>query len=68
MFAHCLPTHMVVLDPVLPAEMSLAELIELNPVYQFGKEMFTVTSPMDGKLNFTVVIFDNDTQGRLSCI
>ncbi|KAL5007073.1 hypothetical protein ScPMuIL_015879 [Solemya velum] len=61
-FANCLPTNMIVLDPVLPEEMSLAELIELSPVYRFGKQMFMVNSPSDGRHNFTVVIFGNDTQ------
>ena len=63
MFANCIPTNMVVLDPVLPSNMTLPELMKVNKKFQTATRMFGITSPTNEKLNFTVVEFEEEAQG-----
>ena len=62
MFSNCLISNIVVLDPILPGNMSLTKLQETSPEFSTARSKFKVTSPMDNK-NFTAVVFSTDDQG-----
>ncbi|XP_041367858.1 N-acetylglucosamine-1-phosphotransferase subunits alpha/beta-like isoform X2 [Gigantopelta aegis] len=60
-FSNCLPTTKVVLNPALPPSMNLTQFTSAFPAFSEVKAMYVVTSPADAKLNFTVLVFDNET-------
>lgn len=60
-FTNCLGTNMVILDPVLPKEMTLLKLSMTYKVFTKAETMFTVTMDTDANANYTVVLFPDDT-------
>lgn len=60
---------MVILDPVLPKEMTLLKLSMTYKVFTKAETMFTVTMDTDANANYTVVLFPDDTNSEnLQCI
>lgn len=60
-FTNCLGTSMIILDPVLPKEMTLLKLSLQYKVFVQAEKMFTVSMDTDANANYTVVIFPDDT-------
>ncbi|XP_062580822.1 N-acetylglucosamine-1-phosphotransferase subunits alpha/beta-like [Saccostrea cucullata] len=56
-FANCLATNMLVLDPILPQGTTLEDLASIKSEFSLASKTFTVTSPSISNLNFTVVEF-----------
>jgi len=55
---------MVILDPVLPKEMTLLKLSMTYKVFRNAETMFTVTMDTDANANYTVVMFPDDTNSE----
>ncbi|XP_076114277.1 N-acetylglucosamine-1-phosphotransferase subunits alpha/beta-like [Mytilus galloprovincialis] len=60
-FTNCLVTNMVILDPVLPKEMTLLKLSLVYKVFVQAEKMFTVSLDTDENANYTVIVFKEDT-------
>ena len=56
---------MVILDPVLPKEMTLLKLSMTYEVFTKAETMFIVTMDTDATANYTVVMFPDDTNSEI---
>ncbi|XP_048726912.2 N-acetylglucosamine-1-phosphotransferase subunits alpha/beta-like isoform X2 [Ostrea edulis] len=56
-FTNCLATNLLVLDPVIPPGTLLEDLTKLKSEFSQATKTFTVNSPSESNLNFTVVEF-----------
>lgn len=55
---------MVILDPVLPKEMTLLKLSLVYKVFVQAEKMFTVSLDTDENANYTVIVFKEDTNSK----
>lgn len=60
-FSNCLESNIVVLDPMLPSNMTFEQLQKVSHDFSSAKSKFKVTSPMDNK-NFTAVVFSTSDE------
>ncbi|XP_061181061.1 N-acetylglucosamine-1-phosphotransferase subunits alpha/beta-like isoform X2 [Saccostrea echinata] len=56
-FANCLATNLLVLDPIIPHGTTLEDLTRIKSEFSQATKTFTVNSPSISNLNFTVVEF-----------
>ncbi|KAK3581579.1 hypothetical protein CHS0354_031927 [Potamilus streckersoni] len=59
-FSNCLVTNIVLIDPMLPSNMTVSDLETYMPVFSDAKKIFKVTAPL-GTANMTAVAFSNET-------
>ncbi|ESO99577.1 hypothetical protein LOTGIDRAFT_238796 [Lottia gigantea] len=57
-FHNCVPSNLVVLDPVLNEEISLLKLQTMNKLFLEANKIFNVHTPNEPKRNFTFVQFN----------
>lgn len=55
---------MLVLDPALPANVTLKDLPSLHPALQAANNMFFVAKPKNPSTNVTVIVFDSSKDGK----
>lgn len=65
MFTNCLATNLLVLDPVIPPGTLLEDLTKLKSEFSQATKTYTVNSPSESNLNFTVVEFTEKEPGKL---
>ncbi|XP_058660663.1 N-acetylglucosamine-1-phosphotransferase subunits alpha/beta isoform X1 [Ammospiza caudacuta] len=59
LLTHCIKVPMLVLDPALPANITLKDLPSLHPALQAANNMFFVVKPKNPSTNVTVIVFDS---------
>ncbi|KAL2309332.1 hypothetical protein Nmel_005526 [Mimus melanotis] len=59
LLTHCIKVPMLVLDPALPANITLKDLLSIHPALQAANNMFFVAKPKNPSTNVTVIVFDN---------
>lgn len=64
LLTHCIKVPMLVLDPALPANFTLKDLPSIHPALQAANNMFFVAKPKNPSTNVTVIVFDNQKDGK----
>ncbi|KAM5336083.1 N-acetylglucosamine-1-phosphotransferase subunits alpha/beta isoform 2-T2 [Glossophaga mutica] len=59
LLTHCIKVPMLVLDPALPANITLKDLPSLYPSFHAASDMFNVAKPKNPSTNVSVVVFDS---------
>ncbi|XP_058720338.1 N-acetylglucosamine-1-phosphotransferase subunits alpha/beta-like isoform X2 [Poecile atricapillus] len=59
LLTHCIKVPMLVLDPALPANVTLKDLLSIHPALQAANNMFFVAKPKNPSTNVTVIVFDS---------
>ncbi|XP_068047067.1 N-acetylglucosamine-1-phosphotransferase subunits alpha/beta isoform X2 [Anomalospiza imberbis] len=59
LLTHCIKVPMLVLDPALPANVTLKDLPSIHPALQAATNMFFVAKPKNPSTNVTVIVFDS---------
>ncbi|XP_067998346.1 N-acetylglucosamine-1-phosphotransferase subunits alpha/beta isoform X1 [Melanerpes formicivorus] len=59
LLTHCIKVPMLVLDPALPANATLKDLLSIHPALQAANNMFFVAKPKNPSTNVTVIVFDS---------
>ncbi|KAM7056418.1 N-acetylglucosamine-1-phosphotransferase subunits alpha/beta isoform 3-T3 [Acridotheres tristis] len=59
LLTHCIKVPMLVLDPALPANVTLKDLPSIHPALQAANNMFFVAKPKNPSTNVTVMVFDS---------
>ncbi|NXY28053.1 GNPTA phosphotransferase, partial [Pomatorhinus ruficollis] len=59
LLTHCIKVPMLVLDPALPANLTLKDLPSIHPALQAANNMFFVAKPKNPSTNVTVIVFDS---------
>ncbi|NXY07866.1 GNPTA phosphotransferase, partial [Pteruthius melanotis] len=59
LLTHCIKVPMLVLDPALPANVTLKDLPSIHPALQAANNMFFVAKPKNPSTNVTVIVFDS---------
>ncbi|XP_078194288.1 N-acetylglucosamine-1-phosphotransferase subunits alpha/beta-like [Callithrix jacchus] len=59
LLTHCIKVPMLVLDPSLPANITLKDLPSLYPSFHSASDMFNVAKPKNPSTNVSVVVFDS---------
>lgn len=55
---------MLVLDPALPTNVTLKDLLSIHPALQAANNMFFVAKPKNPSTNVTVIVFDSPKDGK----
>ncbi|KAM5250057.1 N-acetylglucosamine-1-phosphotransferase subunits alpha/beta isoform 2-T2 [Hipposideros larvatus] len=65
LLTHCIKVPMLVLDPALPANVTLKDLPALYPSFHSASDIFNVAKPKNPSTNVSVVVFDStkDVEG-----
>ncbi|XP_025939692.1 N-acetylglucosamine-1-phosphotransferase subunits alpha/beta isoform X8 [Apteryx rowi] len=58
LLTHCIKVPMLVLDPALPTNITLKDLLSIHPALQAANNMFFVAKPKNPSTNVTVIVFD----------
>ncbi|XP_012859512.2 N-acetylglucosamine-1-phosphotransferase subunits alpha/beta [Echinops telfairi] len=58
LLTHCVKVPMLVLDPALPANITLKDLPSLHPSFHPASDLFNVAKPKNPSVNVSVVVFD----------
>lgn len=64
LLTHCIKVPMLVLDPALPANITLKDLPSIHPALQAANNMFFVAKPKNPSTNVTVIVFDSPKDGK----
>uniref|UniRef100_A0A8C0RHA4 N-acetylglucosamine-1-phosphotransferase subunits alpha/beta n=2 Tax=Canis lupus familiaris TaxID=9615 RepID=A0A8C0RHA4_CANLF len=59
LLTHCIKVPMLVLDPALPANVTLKDLPSLYPSFHSASDIFNVAKPKNPSTNVSVVVFDS---------
>uniref|UniRef100_A0A452R7Q2 N-acetylglucosamine-1-phosphotransferase subunits alpha/beta n=1 Tax=Ursus americanus TaxID=9643 RepID=A0A452R7Q2_URSAM len=59
LLTHCIKVPMLILDPALPASITLKDLPSLYPSFHSASDIFNVAKPKNPSTNVSVVVFDN---------
>ncbi|XP_036107199.1 N-acetylglucosamine-1-phosphotransferase subunits alpha/beta isoform X1 [Molossus molossus] len=59
LLTHCIKVPMLVLDPALPANITLKDLPSLYPSFHSASDTFNVAKPKNPSTNVSVVVFDS---------
>ncbi|KAM6425694.1 N-acetylglucosamine-1-phosphotransferase subunits alpha/beta isoform 2-T2 [Rhynochetos jubatus] len=59
LLTHCIKVPMLVLDPALPTNVTLKDLLSIHPALQTANNMFFVAKPKNPSTNVTVIVFDS---------
>uniref|UniRef100_A0A8C3TSY3 N-acetylglucosamine-1-phosphotransferase subunits alpha/beta n=1 Tax=Catharus ustulatus TaxID=91951 RepID=A0A8C3TSY3_CATUS len=59
LLTHCIKVPMLILDPALPANVTLKDLPSVHPALQAANNMFFVAKPKNPSTNVTVIVFDS---------
>ncbi|XP_032202488.1 N-acetylglucosamine-1-phosphotransferase subunits alpha/beta isoform X2 [Mustela erminea] len=59
LLTHCIKVPMLVLDPALPANITLKELPSLYPSFHSASDIVNVAKPKNPSTNVSVVVFDS---------
>ncbi|XP_025975538.2 N-acetylglucosamine-1-phosphotransferase subunits alpha/beta isoform X1 [Dromaius novaehollandiae] len=59
LLTHCVKVPMLVLDPALPSNVTLKDLLSIHPALQAANNMFFVAKPKNPSTNVTVIVFDS---------
>ncbi|XP_047914054.1 N-acetylglucosamine-1-phosphotransferase subunits alpha/beta isoform X2 [Anser cygnoides] len=59
LLTHCVKVPMLVLDPALPTNVTLKDLLSIHPALQAANNMFFVAKPKNPSTNVTVIVFDS---------
>lgn len=59
LLTHCIKVPMLVLDPALPANSTLKDLLSLYPSFHSASDIFNVAKPKNPSTNVSVVVFDS---------
>ncbi|KAK2539662.1 Gnptab [Columba guinea] len=59
LLTHCIKVPMLVLDPALPTNVTLKDLLSIHPALQAANNMFFVAKPKNPSTNVTVIVFDS---------
>ncbi|NWV85736.1 GNPTA phosphotransferase, partial [Dasyornis broadbenti] len=59
LLTHCIKVPMLVLDPALPANITLKDLPSIHPALQAANNMFFIAKPKNPSTNVTVIVFDS---------
>ncbi|XP_032700182.1 N-acetylglucosamine-1-phosphotransferase subunits alpha/beta isoform X2 [Lontra canadensis] len=59
LLTHCIKVPMLVLDPALPANITLKELPSLYPSFHSASDIVNVAKPKNSSTNVSVVVFDS---------
>ncbi|XP_074082803.1 N-acetylglucosamine-1-phosphotransferase subunits alpha/beta isoform X2 [Macrotis lagotis] len=62
LLTHCIKVPMLILDPALPANLSLKELPSLYPSLQSASDTFYVAKPKNPSTNVSVIVFDSQKE------
>uniref|UniRef100_A0A4W3IHP4 N-acetylglucosamine-1-phosphotransferase subunits alpha/beta n=1 Tax=Callorhinchus milii TaxID=7868 RepID=A0A4W3IHP4_CALMI len=70
LLSNCVKGSMLVLDPSLPANVTIKELPSLYPHFQSGKHILQIPKPKNPLSNLTVIMFDSqkDVDNALSAV
>lgn len=66
LLTHCIKVPMLVLDPALPANITLKELPSLYPSFHSASDIVNVAKPKNPSTNVSVVVFDSAKNGKIS--
>lgn len=66
LLTHCIKVPMLVLDPALPANVTLKDLPSLYPSFHSACDVFNVAKPKNPSTNVSVVVFDSAKNGKIS--
>lgn len=55
---------MLVLDPAVPANITLKDLQSVHPSLQAANNIFFIAKPKNPSTNVTVVVFDSPKEGK----
>lgn len=64
LLTHCIKVPMLVLDPALPTNVTLKDLLSIHPTLQAANNMFFVAKPKNPSTNVTVIVFDSPKDGK----
>lgn len=64
LLTHCIKVPMLVLDPALPTNVTLKDLLSIHPALQAANNMFFVAKPKNPSTNVTVIVFDSPKDGK----
>ncbi|XP_034843621.1 N-acetylglucosamine-1-phosphotransferase subunits alpha/beta isoform X3 [Mirounga angustirostris] len=59
LLTHCVKVPMLILDPALPANITLKDLPSLYPSFHSASDLFNVAKPKNPSTNVSVVVFDS---------
>ncbi|XP_060050232.1 N-acetylglucosamine-1-phosphotransferase subunits alpha/beta isoform X2 [Erinaceus europaeus] len=59
LLTHCIKVPMLVLDPALPANVTLKDLPSLYPSFHSATDFFNVAKPKNPSTNVSIVVFDS---------
>lgn len=59
LLTRCVKVPMLVLDPALPANITLKDLPSLFPSFHLASDVFNVAKPKNPSTNVSVVVFDS---------
>ncbi|XP_066212656.1 N-acetylglucosamine-1-phosphotransferase subunits alpha/beta isoform X1 [Saccopteryx leptura] len=59
LLTHCIKVPMLVLDPALPASITLKDLPSLCPSFRSASDLVNVAKPKNPSMNVSVVVFDS---------
>uniref|UniRef100_A0A8C0R799 N-acetylglucosamine-1-phosphotransferase subunits alpha/beta n=1 Tax=Canis lupus dingo TaxID=286419 RepID=A0A8C0R799_CANLU len=65
LLTHCIKVPMLVLDPALPANVTLKDLPSLYPSFHSASDIFNVAKPKNPSTNVSVVVFDSAKNGKI---
>lgn len=66
LLTHCIKVPMLVLDPALPANVTLKDLPSLYPSFHSASDIFNVAKPKNPSTNVSVVVFDSAKNGKIA--
>uniref|UniRef100_A0A8C0J6N2 N-acetylglucosamine-1-phosphotransferase subunits alpha/beta n=2 Tax=Chelonoidis abingdonii TaxID=106734 RepID=A0A8C0J6N2_CHEAB len=64
LLTHCIKVPMLVLDPAVPANITLKDLQSIHPSLQAANNIFFVAKPKNPSTNVTVVVFDSPKEAE----
>lgn len=64
LLTRCVKVPMLVLDPALPANITLKDLPSLFPSFHLASDVFNVAKPKNPSTNVSVVVFDSAKTGK----
>lgn len=66
LLTYCIKVPMLVLDPALPASVTLKDLRSLYPSFHSASDVFNVAKPKNPSTNVSVVVFDSTKNGKIT--
>ncbi|NWX90059.1 GNPTA phosphotransferase, partial [Nothoprocta pentlandii] len=66
LLTHCIKVPMLVLDPALPTNITLKDLLSIHPALQAANNMFFVAKPKNPSTNVTVIVFDSPKDAEVA--